>query len=142
MVRIKPPRVVASILAVAGLLTIPALALAGNGPTVYYASELAKKTRCTNTGISVPTGKVTLFVYAVEGMHPSKAALSCTRAIAVGRAGRKYISSNLRASYGKTFSVQGTTYTVEEFVFVAASGPAPAFVGAGTVVAAQYASGR
>ncbi len=128
-------------LALTGLLTIPALASASTKPTVYYASKLSKKTTCTNTGISVPTGKVTLFIYARKGKHPATTAVSCRRAIAVGKAGKKYMASNLRKSYGKTFSVRGTTYKVEEFIFVAASGPSPGFVGADTVVAAQYPSG-
>lgn len=129
-------------LAIAGLLTIPALALAGTKPTVYHAGKLSKKTTCTRTGISGPTGKVRLFVYALKGQHPAKAAVSCTRAIAVAKAGKKYMFSNLRKSYGETFSVRGTTYKVEEFIFVGASGPSPGFVGAHAVVAAQYPSGR
>ena len=128
-------------LAIAGLLTIPAFALAGTKPTVYQASKLSKKTTCANTGISGPTGKVGLFVYALKGEHPAQAAVSCARAIAVAKAGKKYMFSNLRKSYGKQFAVLGTTYKVEEFVFVGASGPSPGFVGAGTVVAAQYPSG-
>ena len=128
-------------LAIAGLLTIPACALAGGKLAVYHASKLSKKTTCANTGISGPTGKVTLFVYALKREHPAKAALSCTRAIAVAKAGKKYMFSSLGKSYGKTFAVLGVTYKVEEFIFVGASGPSPGFVGAGTVVAAQYPSG-
>ena len=141
MVVLKRWRFILLGLAVAGLLMIPALALASNKPTVYYASKLSKKTTCDSTGISGPTGKVTLFVYALKGKHPSRSAVSCRRAIAVARAGKNYMFSNLRKSYGKTFSVQGTSYKVEEFIFVAASGPSPGFVGADTVVAAQYPSG-
>ncbi len=126
---------------VAGTLVVPALGLATSKPTVYYASQLSKRAACKNTGISGPTGKVQLFVYAVKGKRPSNSAVSCQRAIAVGKAGTKYMFARLGKSYGKTFSVKGTRYGVEEFIFVAASGPALGFVGAGTVIAAQYPSG-
>jgi hypothetical protein len=116
-------------------------ALASSKP-VFYASQLSKKASCNNTGISGPTGSVQLSVYAQKGKHPSKSAVSCSRAIAVGKAGKKYMFANLSKSYGKTFKVQGTTYTVDEFIFVGASGPAPGFVGDDTVIAASYASGR
>ena len=138
----KACRLGVMILAVIGLLVLPALGLAGSKPSVYLASELSKQTTCKNTGISGPTGKVQLFVYALKRKHPSKSATSCSRAIAVGKAGKKYMFSNLQKSYGKTFSVDGTTYKVEEFIFVGASGPSPGFVGADTVVAASYPSGR
>ncbi len=100
------------------------------------------KARAGPTGISGPTGSVRLYVYALKGKQPSHSAVSCGRAIAVGKAGKKYMFANLSKSYGKTFTVQGAKYTVEEFIFVGGSGPAPGFVGAGTVVAASYASGR
>jgi hypothetical protein len=128
-------------LAVVGLV-VPTVALASGKPTPYYASQLSKKTTCKNTGITGPTGKVQLFVYALKGKSPSKAAVSCSRAVAVAKAGKKYMFANLSKSYGKTFSVSGTTYKVEEFLFVGAAGPAPGFVGAGTVIAALYPSGR
>ncbi len=128
-------------LVVIGMLVLPALALTASKPTVYYQSGLSKKAACKSTGISGPTGRVQLFVYALKQKRPSKSAISCKRAIAVGKAGRRYMFAQLNKSYGKTFSVQGTKYRVEQFIFVAASGPAPGFVGAGTVVAAQYASG-
>ena len=134
-------RVAVFSLGVAGLLMIPALALGGK-PVVYHASQLTKKATCRHTGIAGPTGKVTLFVYALKGKHPTMAAVSCKRAIAVGKGGKKYMFANLSKSYGTTFSVAGTKYKVEEFIFRAASGPAPGFVGAGTVVAAHYPSGR
>lgn len=126
----------------AALLLLPAAGLASSKPTVYYAYKLSRKAACRNTGISGPTGKVQLFVYVQKGKHPSKSAASCSRAIAVGKAGKKYMFSKLSKSYGKTFSVKGTKYKVEEFIFVGASGPAPAFVGADTVIAASYPSGR
>jgi hypothetical protein len=129
-------------LVVAGLLIVPALALAGGKPTVYFASTLHKEATCSNTGITGPTGKVTLYVYALKGKHPAAAAVSCRRAIAVGKAGRKYMFAALGKSFGLTFPVEGASYKVEEFIFPAASGPAPGFVGADTVVAAQFASGR
>ena len=137
----KPSRIAVMALAVAALLVLPVPGLASSKPTVYYARELAKRSTCDHTGISGPTGKVTLFVYAPRAKRPARFALSCKRAIAVGRAGRRYMFSRLRKSYGKTFSVQGTTYKVEEFIFLAASGPSPGFVGADTVVAAQYPTG-
>lgn len=129
-------------LAVAGWLLVPALGLAAKRPTIYYASQLHKRSTCNHTGISGPTGPVQMLVYALKAKNPSKGAVSCRRAIAVGKAGKKYMFANLSRSYGKTFSVKGTRYQVEMFISVGASGPAPAFVGAGTVVAAQYASGR
>lgn len=135
-------RSVAMILALAGLLAVPGLGLASSKTITYFASQLSKKATCKNTGISGPTGGVKLFVYALKGKHPSKSAVSCSRAIAVGKAGKKYMFSNLPKSYGKIFLVKGTKYQVERFIFVGASGPSPGFVGAGTVVAASYPSGR
>ena len=137
----KAFRFAVTTLVVAGMLVVPSLGLATGKPTVYYANVLSKRATCKNTGIYGPTGKVQLFVYALKGKRPSKAAVSCQRAIAVGKAGTKYMFARLGKSYGKTFSVKGTRYGVQEFIFVAASGPAPGFVGAGTVVAAQYPSG-
>jgi hypothetical protein len=141
MCEVKAFRYAATSLAVAGLL-VPAIAMAGSKPTAYLATQLSKQSTCKNTGISGPTGKVELFVYALTGKHPSKTAVSCSRAVAVAKAGKKYMFANLSKSYGKTFSVAGTKYKVEEFIFAGASGPAPGFVGANTVVAALYASGR
>ena len=137
----KALRVVVIGLSLAGLLAAAPAGSASSTQTLY-ASQLSKKTTCQNTGISGPTGKVELFVYALKGKHPSSSAVSCTRAIAVGKAGKKYMFANLSKSYGKTFKVQGTTYNVQEFIFVGGSGPAPGFVGANTAVAASYASGR
>lgn len=137
----KSRRLVSTTLGIAVALLIPVLALAGVKPIVYHASKLTRVTACTHTGISGPTGKVTLFVYASRGTHPAGSATTCARAIAVGKAGKSYMFANLGKSYGKTFTAQHMRYKVEEFVFIAASGPSPAFVGAGTVVAAQYASG-
>jgi hypothetical protein len=142
MLRVKGLRCAVIGLAMTGLFVVPSLGLASSKPTVYYASALSKKTTCKKTGISGPTGAVQLSVYALKGKHPSKSAVACSRAIAVAKAGKKYMFANLSKSYGKTFSVQGTGYQVEEFIFVGAAGPSPGFVGAGTVIAASYASGR
>jgi hypothetical protein len=49
--------------------------------------------------------------------------------------------AQLRESYGRTFSGGGSLYKVEKFIFPAASGHSPGFVGANTVVAAQNPSG-
>lgn len=126
----------------AGLLVSPAVGLAGGKPVVYHASHLTNKATCRHTGISGPTGNVVLFVYIVRRSHPAASAITCSRAVAVGEAGKKYMFSKLSESYGTAFHVHGAKYTVEQFIFRGASGPAPAFVGAKTIVAAQYASGR
>jgi hypothetical protein len=46
------------------------------------------------------------------------------------------------SSNGKKLTVRGTTYTVREFIALGASGLTPAFVGDGSAIVAEYATGR
>ena len=62
--------------------------------------------------------------------------------VAVVKAGKADLFAKLGSSYGKTFTVSGSRYTLEAFISPGASGPSPAFLGAGTVVIANFASGR
>jgi hypothetical protein len=127
----------------AGLLALPALTAAKTPPTIYPSKlSLGSKLTCNKTGITGPTGKVAVVVYALKGKHPAKAALSCTRGIAVVKAGKSDLFAKLTSSYGKTFTVKGSKYTLQAFISPGASGPSPAFLGAGTAVIASYASGR
>jgi hypothetical protein len=136
-------RLAAPAVCVAGLLAIPAMTAAKTPPTIY-SSKLSLSTRvtCNKTGITGPTGKVGVVVYALKGKHPAKAALSCTRGIAVVKAGKADLFAKLSSSYGKTVSVKGSKYTLQAFISPGASGPSPVFLGAGTAVIANYASGR
>jgi hypothetical protein len=136
-------RLAAPAVCVAGLLALPAMTAAKTPPTIY-SSKLSLSTRvnCNKTGITGPTGKVGVVVYALKGKHPATAALSCTRGIAVVKAGKADLFAKLSSSYGKTVSVRGSKYTLQAFISPGASGPSPVFLGAGTAVIANYASGR
>jgi hypothetical protein len=128
---------------VAGLLALPAITAAKTPPTIYSSKlSLSTKVTCNKTGITGPTGKVGVVVYALKGKDPAKAALSCTRGIAVVKAGKADLFAKLSSSYGKTVSVNGSKYTLQAFISPGASGPSPVFLGAGTAVIANYASGR
>jgi hypothetical protein len=136
-------RLAALAVCVAGLLALPALTAAKTPPTIYQSKlNLGSKVTCNKTGITGPTGKVGVVVYALKGRHPATAALSCARGIAVVKAGKADLFAKLSSSYGKTFTVRGSKYTLEAFIGPGASGPSPAFLGAGTAVIANYASGR
>jgi hypothetical protein len=133
----------ALVLSAVALLAIPALTAAKTPPTIF-SSKLSHSTKvtCNKTGITGPTGKVGVVVYALKGKHPAKSALSCTRGIAVVKAGKADLFAKLSSSYGKTVTVKGSKYTLQAFISPGASGPSPVFLGAGTAVIANYASGR
>lgn len=128
-------------------LATPA-ALASRAPersstiTTLYASHVRHLNTCRRTGLSGPTGAIQLYVYGLPGSHPSPSSVTCRSVIPVGRAGKRFMFAQLSRSYGTTFEVAHTTYRVDLFVFVGASGPSPGFAGGGIVVAAQYPSGR
>jgi hypothetical protein len=136
-------RLAAVAVCVAGLLALPALTTAKT-PSFVYPSKLnlGSRVTCNKTGITGPTGKVGLVVYVLKGKHPAHAALSCARGTAVVKAGKADLFAKLHSSYGKTFSVSGSSYKLEGFISPGASGVSPVFLGAGTAVVASFASGR
>jgi hypothetical protein len=137
-------RVAALVLAAAALLAIPAVGAAAGSSHLIYKSSLSSGSHvsCKKTGITGPTGAVMVSVYALKGKHPAKSALSCSRGIAIVKAGKADLFSKLSKSLGKKFRAQSATYTLEGFVGQGASGVAPAFIGANTAVIASFASGR
>ena len=121
---------------------IPVWSLAGAKTKQYYAYQLKQKTVCKHTGITGPTGAVTIYIFALKGKTPTKSELSCSRGEAVVKAGKNDIYAKLPKSYGKTVTVDGTKYQLESFIFIGGSGPAPGFVDKNSIVAASYPSGR
>jgi hypothetical protein len=137
-------RVAALILAASALLLLPAVGSATSPSKLLFQSKISLSSRvsCKKTGLSGPTGAISVFIYALKGKHPSKSALQCSRGIAIVKAGKSDLFSKLFKSEGKKFNVQGTSYTLYGFIGEGASGVTPAFVGANTAVLASYATTR
>jgi hypothetical protein len=136
-------RATAAPLIIAALLLAPSLALGASAPFLNQTALAAHpKATCQHTGVTGPTGKVVGLAYALKGAHPAKATLTCARVSAVLKAGKRDMFAKLHSSNGKKLTVRGTTYTVREFIALGASGPTPAFVGDGSAIVAEYATGR
>jgi hypothetical protein len=137
-------RSAALLLSIGALLAVPGSVSAKAPSHILYQSKLSLSSlvSCTGTGLTGPTGKIQVRIYALKGRHPAKSALTCARGIAVVKAGKADLFARLAKSVGKTFKVQGASYQLTHFFGQGASGYSPAFVGAKTAVLAVFVSGR
>jgi hypothetical protein len=140
-------RLIAAMTATAAMLLCAGAtvaAFAKTAPIVYQSTGVSSTSpvTCKKTGITGPTGKVTVDIFTLKGKHPAKALLSCTRGVAVAKAFRKDFYAQLSKKAGAKKTVRGTNYELKKFLATGGAGFSPGMVGGGTVVVAQYASGR